>query len=287
MDAGSKQSPNTPQKSVRKKPNPSVRKPRTDQFHWGVASLAAGLLLTIVGLVAALIGQDVLVALAAGLVFILIMVLLVWLFMAGWRLRNPFHLLPRPEPPKTRTPAEEARREATRQIKSEMTQLFHAKARPAVSRIRDILGGLATEMQERPNPYFTTGQMVETHLLRGIEEQESKLRRVLEGVFWEEREKGELGALDAFIAERDLDKQKPDDFGHEFYLYYGDYRILWAFVMRLSTMLDKDIEQDSRYLAWQGLDYELTTRLRELLARNPALVGFRADFEDMINRKSS
>lgn len=204
---------------------------------------------------------------------------LFWAFLSGCRLRSPFYRLPLPELPKTRTKAEEQRREATRNIKGDMTRVFHVRVRPARDKLREIVNGLIVELKAGQEAWFLLGSLMNMFPNEGLTTSEHKLRRSLEGVMWEDAEKGEFKG-GAFIRELDLDKQTPDGLAWDFWSYYADYRLLVNLARSISKLLPTNEQRQVRLVEFQTLDERLTESLRELLA-NPELATFREGFQEM------
>jgi hypothetical protein len=195
--------------------------------------------------------------------------------------------------PLGKTPtAEELRRvEATGRLREAMTQMFHAKARPAAEKLREIVSGFATALKERPEPYYTLGLMVEMYTLPGSERAENKLRTSLEGVAWDmDDEASEV--FRRFVMELDNEKQTPHSLGLDLYFFYSNYRLLSAEAKRLARVVDmsQDLQLpveviEPMFKDWQRLDLELTSRLREVLA-STELANLRDDFEERITKWS-
>jgi hypothetical protein len=183
------------------------------------------------------------------------------------------------------TRAEQERQAATRKVKDALTQLFHARARPAATKLREIVSSFAEELKGRPEPFPTCGMFTDLYVVREFERAEIKLRRALEGILWDWKEiqKPESEGLRRRIYEMDVEKQTAHDLGLEFYLYYSDYQILHLMAERLALILGIDPENNDRFAEWRKLDEGLTSRLRDVLAY-PELASFRDDFEERIKR---
>lgn len=169
----------------------------------------------------------------------------------------------------------QARIASTRKVKDALTQLFHARAKQAVGQLRSVSKAFAEELESRPDPYHTCGQLASLYLVGNSERGDGKLRNVLEGISWDMKDASE--SLGRRIYEMDVRRQKPGDLHWAFYSYHADYQLLLAGTKRLAALLEVDLSADSRFVQWQRLDDDFTSKLRDVLAM-PEM----ADLRDML-----
>ncbi|MPZ16051.1 MAG: hypothetical protein GEU73_16795 [Chloroflexi bacterium] len=229
------------------------------------------------GIILGLIGLALSPLRWAAFVFapLLIVSLIAWAWSSGWRVRSPLRRV-KPVPP--RTPQEEERLNETREVRDALTQLLHARCRPAVQKLVALCQDLVGVLQERGEPAFSLGLLTEMYPLMEIEHAERKLRRRLEGVFWDETEHVELAR---FARDMDLEKQSASQLALDFFFYFVEYERLYWWVKRFAQILSIDSEDDRRFNDWRRLHEQVVDQLREILAR-PELGSLRDDFEKHI-----
>lgn len=232
----------------------------------------AGINLTLlIGLLSGVLTDNELLAVMSGIC--LIACLAIWGWVCGWRVRSPVMR----QGPTQDDAATLAKVEETRKVKDALTELFHARLKQAVSQLRGITTAYADELEKRPDPYLTLGQLVQLHWVAHSERGEGNLRRVLEGVMWDWPEAS--ASSRRFVYDMDVRRQEPSDLHWALYFYYVEYRILLAGTKRLARLLEVDLARDERFARWGKLDDELTSELRTILARSE-MASLRTMLED-------
>lgn len=199
-----------------------------------------------------------------------------WGWGIGWRLRNPLHRLP---PPKTRTPAEEAKRERTRAIRGDLSVVFHAYTKPAVVALKELTAQVVGPLSDHSASAALVSGLLQGYVISELDSAERKLVSAFETHF------PDSDRVRDRILELDLDKKSPDDYGLDVYLHYGHYSHLLTWIDSASLVLGRTLTEFPGFKEWSSLDARLVEKLREVLAA-PELAHYRDGFEEYFRQRS-
>jgi hypothetical protein len=158
-----------------------------------------------------------------------------------WLVARPYLRLQWPIARKKKVPAPSAadqeRMDTVRHLKETFLAFFHSWGSPAMEQALLVARELAAKMGGRQEPWPTCAALFRS-VIRDAESAEGKLRKELEGTFWDS-DVSESVRKRTF--EMDVEKQDPLLLGVDLFLYLGDYDILIKWNDRIAQRLGGDV----------------------------------------------